>query len=341
MTKVCIIGAGWYGCHIGGSLKALGFEVTVFEKNSQIFSEASGKNQFRLHMGFHYPRHHNTRIQSRDGFIRFMDRYPELSREVPNNYYAISHEESLMDFATYRLVMTSSGLSFQEAHPLGLRGVEGILVVDERVLLTEQARQFFIGRLGDSLRTGATVKTVAPRNNQVEVNGDLFDWVVDTTWGTGSHGFLPIPVYYEPTILLYYETDGCSQPAAITLVDGPLCSVYPTERSDIYTLSSVPHTPLGHSSSAAEAIAIREGVDTETVAAKRQAMETQITRYLPDFRDQFRFVGPQISLKTKPVGNFDDRSCYVFRHGHVFTVMSGKIDTIFSALDQIIAGLST
>jgi hypothetical protein len=339
VTKICIIGAGWYGCHIGVSLKTLGFDVTVFEKNNQILSGASGNNQSRLHQGFHYPRHHNTRIQSRDGFIRFMDRYPDLSRKVPDNFYAVSHEESLMDFPTYRLVMTSSGLNFQEAHPPGLRDVDGVLVVDERVLLTELARRYFVNRLGNSLVANVAVKTVEPRGERVEVNGDLFDWVVDATWATGRLGILPIQVYYEPTMLLYYETDH-HQPA-VTLVDGPLCSVYPTEDSRVYTLSSVPHTPLGRSSSAAEALAIRNNVGTELVAAKRQVMEDQITRYLPDFRERFRFMGPQLSLKTKPMGEFDDRSCYVFRQGKIFTVMSGKIDTIFFALDHIISELST
>lgn len=341
MTKICVIGAGWYGCHIGISLKALGFDVTVFEKNSQILSGASGNNQFRLHMGFHYPRHHNTRIQSRDGFIRFMDRYPDLSREIPDNFYGVSHDESLMDFLTYRLVMTSSGLAFRETRDAhGLRGVDGVLAVDERVLLTEHARRFFTDRLGNSLAPDMAVGSVVPRGARVEVNGELFDWVVDASWATSGFGTPPVPVYYEPTMLLYYEAED-PQPA-VTLVDGPLCSVYPTENPGLYTLSSVPHTPLGRSSNAAEAISIRENVGKELVAAKRQAMEDQITRYLPDFRDRFRFVGPQLSLKTKPMGDFDDRSCYVFRpHERIFTVLSGKIDTIFFALDKIISELST
>jgi L-2-hydroxyglutarate oxidase LhgO len=82
VSKVAIIGAGWYGCHIGSSLKTLGFDVTVFEQHARPLHEASGNNQFRLHLGFHYPRHHGTRVQSRDGFMRFMERYPYLSREV-------------------------------------------------------------------------------------------------------------------------------------------------------------------------------------------------------------------------------------------------------------------
>ena len=66
-------------------------------------------------------------------------------------------------------------------------------------------------------------------------------------------------------------------------------------------------------------------------------MQEQITRYVPNFHDVFRFVGPQLSIKTKPIGRFDDRSCYVFKNGRVFSVMSGKIDTIFFAVDRILS----
>jgi len=112
--SVAIIGAGWYGCHIALSLRGLGLDVTVFDQNDRAMHEASGNNQFRLHLGFHYPRHHGTRAQSRDGFMRFVERYPQLSREVNENIYAVPREDSLVDFATYRLIMTSSGIDFRE-----------------------------------------------------------------------------------------------------------------------------------------------------------------------------------------------------------------------------------
>ena len=82
VSRVAIIGAGWYGCHLGSSLKALGFDVRVFEQHHRPLHEASGNNQFRLHLGFHYPRHHGTRVQSRDGFARFMERYPQVNVQV-------------------------------------------------------------------------------------------------------------------------------------------------------------------------------------------------------------------------------------------------------------------
>ncbi len=335
--SVAIIGAGWYGCHIALSLRGLGLDVTVFDQNDRAMHEASGNNQFRLHLGFHYPRHHGTRAQSRDGFMRFVERYPQLSREVSENIYAVPREDSLIDFATYRLIMTSSGIDFREVRETSvfLQGVDRLLLTGERVLLIERARRYFTERLGDSLQLGTRVDDVEERADGAYVGGARYDVVVDATWGHRTG--LPMRFFYEPTILLYYETD--SPFPAVTLVDGPLCSIYPTEDPGLYTLSSVPHTPLGRLDSAEAARRVRDSVSAATVAEKVQAMEAQISRYVPEFRERFRFVGPQLAIKTKPVGRFDDRSCYVFRRGRVFSVMSGKIDTVFFATERILAAI--
>lgn len=333
--RVAVIGAGWYGCHIASSLASLGFSVTVFERRHRPLHEASGNNQFRLHLGFHYARHHATRQQSRDGFLRFVERYPDLSAEVPENVYAVPRGESLLDFATYRLVMVSSGIDFVElpgGHPL-LRDIEGALLTKERVLLIGRAREFFARRLGPALRLGCAVTQLAADEAGVTVNGEAFDYAVDASWG--HHLPLPIPVYYEPTLLLYYEAR--APHPAITFVDGPLPSVYPTEDPAIFTLSSVTHTPLGRFARGEAARAALEAVDSALVEQRRAAMEAQIAVNLPGFRDAFRFAGVQLAIKTKPEGRADDRSCTVFQQGRVFCVLSGKVDTIFFATERILS----
>lgn len=332
---VAIIGAGWYGCHLASSLASLGFRVSVFERNHRPLHEASGNNQFRLHIGFHYARHHGTRLQSRDGFLRFIERYPTLSAEIPENIYAVPRNTSLMDFTTYKLIMVSSGIDFVElpsGHSL-LADVEGAMLTKERVLLIDRARGHFVKRLGQTLRLGCQVTSLKQLSTQVHVNGERFDYVIDASWG--HHHSLPIEIYYEPTMLLYYEAK--AQHPAVTLVDGPLASIYPTEDPDIFTLSSVIHTPLGRFSTSKEAWAARNAVNVELVENKRRAMEEQITINVPGFRDNFSFVGVQLAIKTKPVGSFDDRSCYVYQDGRIFSVMSGKIDTIFFATERILS----
>jgi hypothetical protein len=143
-------------------------------------------------------------------------------------------------------------------------------------------------------------------------------------------------VYFEPTLLLYYRYRGSVPFPAITLVDGPLASIYPTEWSGIYTLSSVRHTPLDRCASKAEAYAVLSRCGDEVIQARRQQMEDEMRRYVPAFTDLFDFEAPQFAIKTKPHGKSDNRACAVDCHDRVISVQSGKIDTIFFAADRIL-----
>jgi hypothetical protein len=337
--KVAIIGAGWYGCHIGSSLRSLGFEVQVFERESRTLHRASGNNQFRLHMGFHYARHHGTRQQSRDGFLRFIERYPDLSAPIDDNIYAVPTYDSLVDFTTYKMIMASSGIEFTQLPDTQglLKNISGAIQTNERVLMINHAREYFEDDLREVLQLETPVETFSQTDGHVEVNGERFDYIIDATWGHLSS--IPRNLYYQPTILLYYEAQ--KNHPAVTLVDGALCSVYPTEDPSIFTLSSVEHTPLGNYTSALEARHRLNAVNQSDIYVKQIAMEEQITRYLPSFKDNFRFRGVQFAIKTKPVGMADDRSCAVYRDQRVFTVLSGKIDTIFFATERILALLES
>lgn len=330
-----IVGAGWYGCHIASSFRSLGFDVTLFEAKEDVMQCASGHNQFRLHQGFHYARHYRTRLQSRDGYMRFLERYPHLSEHIDTNLYAVPDSDSLIDFLTYRLIMTSSGVEFSEvdASDFGLNGCAGALLTKERVLLTSRAREYFRRRLEGCIHFGVQAKCVEEKEAGIFVNGTRFDYVIDATWG--SLGGVDLPIFYEPTLLLYYMSDIRSY--ALTLVDGDLCSIYPTDEPGIYTLSSVPHTPLGRFDDAGAAWSMLSSINTELVEEKRSCMESQVSRYFPNFKAKFNYLGPQLSVKTKLLGAADDRSCYVGKEGRRFAVMSGKIDTVFYAADTILS----
>jgi hypothetical protein len=338
--SLAIIGAGWYGCHLALTFRNLGFKVTLFEKSRRVLHGASGNNQFRLHMGFHYARHHDTRNQSRDGYYRFLERYPHLSAAVERNIYAIPKNDSILDFKTYKSIMHSSGMQFSELQeiPEEIKNVEGAIITPERLLLISAARNYFHTELSQLLRLETNVTKIEEKSESVSVEGEDFDFLIDATWG--HHTKPMIACIYEPTMLLYYETKD-SLRSAYTFVDGPLYSVYPTEDSSIFTLSSVPHTPLGQYQEPLESINALNRVNSATVQAKRVAMEQQCRRNLPWFNDAFQFVGVQLSIKTKPIGASDDRSCHVERNGRRFVVMSGKIDNIFHAAERIISEISS
>jgi len=333
--KFAVIGAGFYGLHIATRLKALGLETKVFEKSGDILTFASGNNQFRLHLGFHYARNFRTRQQSRDGFHRFLERYGKLTEPIQENYYLVPQGDSLIDFVTYKLIMMSSGLDFTEKEmPEEIKHPCGSVLTAERVLMIDRARKHFHTQLPDAihLQTEAVVKA---HENHVEVNGESFDYCIDCTWG---HLMPDKNFFFETTILLYYrKKDHSRPPRAYTFVDGPLCSLYPTEKLDIFTLSSVSHTPIGQHNTSQEAQHTITNLSGHDIHLKRLLMEKQIMKYYPSFLDDYEYVDPQLCVKTKPFGQDDDRSCYVKKYGRMIKCLSGKVDNIFYAAAEVMA----
>jgi hypothetical protein len=324
VARIAIIGGGWYGCHIACEMIDVGHDVTLFERHPRLFHEASGNNQYRLHHGYHYPRNYYTRRQSLEGFARFMETYPELTRPVDQNIYAVPRQDSLLDFRTYCTIMRESGLHVKEiASPEWLFNTEGRIQTDERVVLTSKAREHFTKLLERVQYECPSV--IREENGNAWVNGSRYDFVVDATWGHLSS--IPVEVTHQPTLMLYYWANHPFP--AVTLVDGPLCSIYPTEDPTVYTLSSVKHTPLPRDMN------VTNDRESLLIQARKGEMESQISRYIPSFRDIFRYIGPQFSCKTKPVGLSDDRACRVFKNGRVISVLSGKIDGIFYAADKV------
>jgi hypothetical protein len=335
--KIAIIGAGWYGCHIATTLINQNAKVTVYEKNEDIFLEASSNNQFRLHQGLHYARSSKTRHQSRDGFFRFLERYPNFSKPVNNNFYLVPNLYSLIDFDTYFSIMFSSGIHIERVPLESIDFInkdmfQGAIKCSERIILNSKAKSYFKESLKSVLRLNTNIQSVVNTGNNIKILNEDFDFIIDTTWGSISNSFLKF--FYEPTLLLYY-TSTIHFPA-VTLVDGPLLSIYPTEISNQYSLSSVTHTPLGRFNLKSDAYNFLKNLSPIEIMNKRLLMEKEVKAFFPDFDNYFSYKSPQLSIKTKPIGLEDNRNMSVSRNENFFVVNSGKIDNIFQASDFIL-----
>ena len=335
--KICIIGAGWYGCHIAKVLTSLDVEVSLFEKENKIFAGASGFNQNRLHLGFHYPRNHRTRLQSLLGFDRFKEEYPDLISEISNNIYAVPSLKSLMDYKTYCGIMASTGIPyFSYETPSFLNNIEGSINTNEMLISVSKAIIYFENILQECLKLNHEVKNIKSNVDHVLVDGVKYDYLIDCTWG---HLKPNDETFFEASLLLKMKKINDFD-TAITLVDGDLWSLYPTENSDIYTLSSVLYTPLTTKESSKEIKKeIGKLTDEYLTKVKIQIIE-HAQQFFPNILDYFEFSDYQISIKTKLKGFSSDRSCYVNKTERIISIQSGKIDNIFYASNYIMKIIS-
>lgn len=334
--KIAIIGAGWYGCHLALSLLQDGQQVTVYEKDARPISGASRKNQNRLHQGFHYPRDYETRRQSSEGFLWFKEHYGHLSETVANNYYAVPINGSNLDFETFKQIMKASDLEFEDSADTQLlarfKGLAGVVKTSEELIRNDKASSFFEEVLNDRLKLNSEM-SLDDESVLLELKNN-YDWIIDCTWGTAKK-IESIDYYYEPCIYFYYRKK-TNDDFAFTLMDGEFFSIYPYI-DDIYTLTSVKHTPIIKSEIIKEAlIGLNElKLNADLIQLKRKKIEAEVLEYYPEFNKEFEYIGPEFSLKSKVKSASDFRGCVVEVDDRVISVFSGKIDTLHIAENAI------
>lgn len=322
--RVRILGAGFYGCHLGLSLTNAGHEVEIHEIRDRIFEGASGTIPARLHLGFHYPRSRITRAACQDHSEAFMARYGFLTRGVPLNIYAIAQDHSLVDFDQY--VRTLQGeVPFVPVHdPMeyGLHHCEGAVLTGERHIVTDDARTYFEEMLRDQICYGSRAYRL-----------DDPEWrvTIDCTFCANSSAGVD---RYEPCLVLLLRgpTD-----KAVTVMDGPFGSLYPWNEDDhLCSLSSARWTPFSKScKSWAEARALLDELGSSEIVYQGERMIESMAVYYPAVRD-FQIEDYRLSIRAMPLSGADSRLVEVAWAGErTLRVRAGKIDAILHAEELV------
>jgi hypothetical protein len=152
--KALVVGGGVYGSTAALALARAGFHVDLFEQNDQLISTASFVNQYRLHLGFHYPRSKLTRDECITSFKEFTSQYPQCVNNEANHFYAVAKSKSLLNKDEYLSVMKESGLEFKEVSPINKTTVT--ILTKESQIDPIKLRQVVSERLFSS---GVMVKT--------------------------------------------------------------------------------------------------------------------------------------------------------------------------------------
>ena len=334
MLKFLVIGAGWYGCHLASVLLERQHSVSILDSGSGFLNGASMNNQLRLHKGFHYLRSHRTRIESRDGFNLFQKKYPDFHLDVKSNIYAVPENLSYLDIETIFEIATASKMDFRllsgDGHPW-LRNVQGAFITDEKLINVFAAREYFKKRLESITKFG---QKVFP--DELEEMSKDYDFIIDTTYS--SEFVKSDDVVFEATLLGQYRPNNFSPDfEALTLIDGPFWSIFPTLDPGYRSLSHVSLSPLFQSSSEREVEEFIQDALPDSHTDVLNSMAENVIQFVPSRASaleslEVRFV--QKKIKTK--NNSASREVEVELNGQFIYVRPGKIDAIFSAETRLI-----
>jgi len=340
--KIAIIGSGWFGCHIGYEIKKFfkeRIDLVIFDKKKDIFNGASGYNQNRLHLGFHYPRSKKTRIQSKLGFYKFIKKYPTFSKEIKKNIYAISSsKKTYINFNQYCTALNKTGLKYniEKKDKFNFKNIEGIISCKERQLLTEIAKKFFKSRLKKNLILNFKVKKIKKNNNKIFINDlkDEFDIVINCTWQQFQI-FKTWKTIFEPCITFLYrplkKNNSC-----LTIMDGPFFTLYKWNEK-YYNLYSVKNSRLKKYNSSDKCEEYLKKIKKKEILDLKKKIELEFLDYFPSFKQEFKFSRYMSTVRTIKVNNKndDDRSYDIRFKRNEIEILSGKIDHICLASEKI------
>ena len=333
--NIMIIGAGRMGCHLAYSLKLRGFNISLFEQK-KIFSGMSGSNTNRLHMGYHYPRSYQTRIQSKKGFNSFIKKYPQLLRKIKNNLIYIIKKESLIDFNTYKKVMLSTNLQIKSTKYFKdeLSNVEGLIKVNEAQILQDKSKKFFETKLKNNLfqNIKIDIKKIKFQNKKFIYNDAKFDHVIDCTAGHMSK-YKVFDISYEPRITFVYKSKLKS--FALMAMDGPFYNIFPYKKND-YILGTPKFSKFKKFNNLSRSIDFLKNINNKILLKRQIGAENIVKKSFNNFDKYFKFKTYFFSLTTILNSKSDNRPTMVKKSKNIIFVLGGKIDTIFEAEKEIL-----
>jgi predicted dehydrogenase len=260
--KVAIIGAGIFGSNCAIEL-ASSCDVTLFEKNKDILSEASYINQYRHHLGYHYPRSQETVDDIMSDIGDFEHRYkPAIITEFPT-YYSVAKRGSKVTADEFVKFCDRNKLPYVIEHPaeeyfnvkkasVTLKTYEPIYSYHKLKKITEDLLEK--KKVKTRLSSEITHVRILP-NGQKEltikkggkVTKERFDYVVNVTYTRYNNfcdwlGFPKRPIRLDLVEVLWMKID--MPKISLAVMDGQFTNIVPTDTDGIFTLVHIKESIL-------------------------------------------------------------------------------------------------
>ena len=307
-------------------------EVIILEKNNDIFMGSSYNNQNRLHIGYHYPRSHNTRNLCKNGYTKFLEDYKYVVDDVDENYYVISNESTL-DYNTYKHIFKYEEYNFHEIKNDMFTNIqENIICVNEKIINHNKSKKFFGENLKNvKIKCNYEVTSINQEEDKIYVNNELYcDILLNCTYGQLKcyEKENEEDVIYEKTISHIYKKEGDVGFDCMTIMDGEFPSLFVRDKEKkTYSLTHVKYTPILTSNDINKVLKYEPS--KEEINKSKLNMEREIIKYCPMFSVKFTHEGYILGYKMKKNTNSGNRTCLIYENENYISVNGGKITGIY------------
>jgi hypothetical protein len=343
-TSVAVVGGGIFGATSAVELARHGFDVTLFEQKSHLFAEASGHNQNRLHLGYHYPRAPVTVRQLKNSFSSFMEEYSSAVIYDSISYYAIARQNSRTSPEAFLMFCRMMDLEYRitETELLNPNQIDLCVEVPEPIIDPDKLRKICESNLRAEgvkvfLNTIASSVTLA-----------RFDAIVIATYarinellvGLGcSTKLYQFEVCEKPLVKLPSALRGRS----IVILDGSFMCLDPIGNSELSQLGNVRQAI--HAANVGLFPEIPE--ELHSMVNNGLIVDFNKSRFMSFIHDAKKFIrnidrtehcGSRLTVRCviPHLEKTDERPTVLTRHSsNVFSVWSGKMVTSVAAARQM------
>lgn len=334
--KVAVVGAGIFG--ISSALSLTNLDVTLFERNDDILSEASATNQYRLHRGYHYPRSIDTAISANKGTHTFVEEYPCEMLDT-KQYYAIASKNSKVSTKDYESFMDEVSLKYDvvDSDLVNNINVDKMYLADETLFDPCKLYEICKGRLVES--------DVDLRLN-TEFTSDMvqsYDYVVNCTYSNLNQINTDGQIYQfevceKPLLKLSDKYKGIG----IVVMDGPFMCIDPYSDTDYHIMGNVVHA-IHETNVGTHPIVSDKLKSVLNKGLVRNPKVTNIDKFIESASEFFdmegvEHIGSMFTIRTVLVNRDHDdaRPSIVKKHNQkLYSIFSGKISTAVDTSSEL------
>ena len=329
--RIAIIGAGFFGLTLGLILSKK-HKVEIFEKEKSIMHGASSANQFRFHLGYHYPRSQKTVTEINKSKNLFNSYFGSNVFGKSSNYYLIA-KKSKVKFNRYKSFLKKNKLFFKILNNSFKEDF-----VEKCILTNEKVLNYFVFKK-------KILKKIKTSKIKLHLNKEFkkkylknFDKVIVTTYANNNFvlkklGIIKLNEFkFELVEKILIKLPKKFEKKSYVVVDGKFVCIDPYLGTKYHLLSDVKNSKLEtkvgkfpefkHKNTRY----LNSGIIRNLKASQFNNFIKRSTDYLPFLKDA-KYIGSMFVVRAimKNKEKTDERTSIVKIHSKkILSILSGK-----------------
>ncbi|OGT36805.1 MAG: hypothetical protein A3F12_00810 [Gammaproteobacteria bacterium RIFCSPHIGHO2_12_FULL_38_14] len=349
--RIAVIGGGLFGTTAALMLSKIG-NVTLFERHNNLFQEATHSNQYRHHMGYHYPRSLKTIREIQQATENFESFYKKSIIQDFPAYYGVSKKDSRLSARNFLRVCKQAGLPYKKTvlpgEILNLKEVDVVIKTSEGVIDFDYLKKDIKRRIKSEkikLRLGAEVtgvclNEVGKKVFTVGKNEEAFDYVVNATYANHNSFCRHLGFPGKDLELRLKEIIVIKLPLkkkmGVMIIDGPFATFIPMGNSGLYTFGDALLSihKIGTSRNALKVLEKK----MKTTKTRWGAIQKRCEKWFPFLKDA-TYVDSMFAILPieKWTKKTDARSTELTSHGFgCYSILSGKLITAVKTAKEVV-----